>query len=87
MHNTLNLKADELQQQKATLGFTSVCQEQKYEAMMGAGSPKVDSWSLEKRNPIGWILTDNRVRILHQRHESTDQTLLVSIIQEMVEMV
>ncbi len=35
MHNMLNLEADGLQQQKTTLGSTSVSQEQKTEAVVG----------------------------------------------------
>ena len=42
MRNTLNLQADGLQQQN-TSGSTSVSQEQKGEAAVDTGPPKVDS--------------------------------------------
>ena len=55
MHNTSNLEEGRLQQQKTTSGSTSVSQEQKAEAAVGTGSPKLDSWRLEKRSMLRWM--------------------------------
>ena len=55
MHNTLNLEADGLQQQKTMSGSTYVSQEHKTEAAVGTGSPKLDSWRLEKQSLVWWI--------------------------------
>ena len=41
-HNTSNLEADGLQQEKTMSGSTSDSQEQKAEAAVGTGSPKLD---------------------------------------------
>ena len=79
-----NLEVDGLQQHKATSDSTSVIQEQKAEAAVGTGSPKLDSWRLEKRSLVWWISisaeASRRVRIWCQQHESMDLTCLVSRI-------
>ena len=72
MHKS-NLEADGLQQQKTMSGFTSVSQEQKAEATVGTGSPKLDSWRLEKCSLVWWISrhSDIRVKIWRQQHDPT----------------
>ena len=81
MHNKSNLG---LQSQKNTSGSSSVRQEQKADAAVGTchqnwtAKDCKNAWSGES-----FLLryTDGRVRISHQRHESMDQTCLLSTVQ------
>lgn len=71
--NTSNMVADVLQQHKIMLSSSPVGREQKCDAAVDTGWPKVDSWRVER--PRNW----------HQHYESINPTWLRSTVQTIPE--
>lgn len=76
MHKKINLKVDELQQQKIKLGSSLVNHKQESEAIRGTDSPRVDSRRLEMTLPFFFYLSLTVPVYVSLRPQMQSQTLV-----------